>query len=82
MKANRAYRLIVSRAGREPAFLADPDRTDRIEVVSVDDGEVVLYWDLSAKEASKLARSIREDLVQLEASDFIARYEGTDSEVQ
>lgn len=82
MKANRAYRLIVSRAGREPAFLADPSRTDRIEVVSVDDGEVVLYWDLSAKDASKLVRSLREDLVQLEAGDFIARYEGTDSEAQ
>jgi len=79
MRANRAYRLIVSREGREPAFLAGPGRVDRIEVVSIDDGEIVLYWDLSAKEASKLLRSLREDLVALEASEFIARYEGTDS---
>lgn len=79
MRANRAFRLIVSRAGREPVFLADPSRTDRIEVVSIDDGEVVLYWDLAAKEASKLLRSLREDLVRLDVTDFIARYEGTDS---
>ena len=42
MRANRLYHLIISREGREPAFLSDPDRTDRIEVVSVDDGEVIL----------------------------------------
>ena len=52
MKANRLYHLIVSREGREPAFLSDPDRTDRIEVVSVDDGEVILYWDVDPKQAS------------------------------
>ena len=26
--------------------MSDPDRTDRIEVVSVDDGEVILYWNI------------------------------------
>ena len=41
MKANRVYHLIVSREGREPSFLAMRGRTDRIEVVSVEDGEVV-----------------------------------------
>ena len=54
MKANRLYHLIVSREGLEPAFLSDPNRTDRIEVVSVDDGEVILYWTVSPKQASKL----------------------------
>lgn len=79
MKANRLYHLIISREGREPAFLSDPNRTDRIEVVSVDDGEVVLYWDLPAKQASKLLKQLREDLVGLEAEEFVARWEGADS---
>ena len=45
MKANRAYRLIVTRAGRAPALLADAERVDHIEVVEIDGGEVVLFWD-------------------------------------
>ena len=79
MKANRVYHLIVSREGREPSFLADDSRLDRIEVVSVDDGEVVLYWDLPAKQAHKLLKHLREDLVGLDAEQFIARWEGADS---
>jgi hypothetical protein len=78
MKANRAFHLIVSREGLEPAFLADPHRLDRIEVVSIDDGEVVLYWDLPAKQASKLLKALRADLVGLEAAEFIATWEGAD----
>jgi hypothetical protein len=78
MKANRAFHLIASREGLEPAFLADPDRLDRIEVVSIDDGEVVLFWDLPAKEASKLLRALRTDLAQLDAKEFVARWAGAD----
>jgi hypothetical protein len=81
MRANRAFRLIVSREGREPAFMADPHRLDRIEVVSVDDGEVALYWDLPAKEASKLARALRADLAGLDADEFIERWQGMDAGV-
>ena len=79
MKANRVFHLIVSREGREPSFLADEGRVDRIEVVSVDDGEVVLYWQLPAKQARKLLKQLRTDLVGLEADEFIARWEGADS---
>jgi hypothetical protein len=75
MKANRAYHLIVSREGREPAFLADSHRLDRIEVVSVEDGEVVLFWDLPAKDASRLLRELRADLAQLDADHFIEAWE-------
>ncbi|HUO74833.1 MAG TPA: hypothetical protein VMU39_28970 [Solirubrobacteraceae bacterium] len=78
MKANRAYELIVSRGGIEPAFLADPERLDRIEVVSIDDGEVVLYWDLPAKDASKLLRTLRADLAGMDADEFIRAWEGAD----
>ena len=45
MRANRAYRLIVTRGGRAPALLADAGRVDHIEVVEIDGGEVVLFWD-------------------------------------
>jgi hypothetical protein len=80
MRANRAYRLIVSREGLEPAFMADRTRLDRVEVVSVDDGEVVLYWDLNAKLASRLLKELRVDLVELEAESFIDKWIGADAE--
>jgi hypothetical protein len=79
MRANRVYHLIVSREGFEPSFMAGNARLDRIEVVSVDDGEVVLYWDLPPKQAKKLLRQLRADLVGLDAEDFFARWEGADS---
>ncbi|HEY5189379.1 MAG TPA: hypothetical protein VII87_10115 [Solirubrobacteraceae bacterium] len=78
MKANRAFHLIVTREGREPSFLADRDRLDRIEVVSVDEGEIVLYWDLPAKQASRLIKALREDLIGLDPEAFLARWEGAD----
>lgn len=74
MRANRAFELIVSRGSLQPAFLAD-ERTDRIEIVSIDDGEVVLYWELPAKAAIRLLRSLRTDLAQLDASEFIGKWE-------
>lgn len=80
MKANRAYQLIVSRGGREPAFLSDPSRTDRIEVVSVDDGEVILYWDVAAKQASKLLKMLRADLASLDADEFFDKWLDADAE--
>jgi hypothetical protein len=72
--------LIVSREGIEPAFLADRDRLDRIEVVSIDDGEVVLYWNLPAKEASRLLKLLRNDLVNMDADEFIRTWEGADTD--
>jgi hypothetical protein len=80
MKANRSYHLIVSRAGLEPAFLSDPNRTDRIEVVSVDDGEVILYWVVSPKQASKLLRILRADLASLDADEFFDKWLDADAE--
>ncbi len=78
MKANRAFELIVSRGGLQPAFIADPDRLDRIEVVSIDDGEVVLFWDLPAKAAARVLRELRTDLASLTADEFIDRWGGID----
>jgi hypothetical protein len=78
VRANRVFHLIVSRGGREPAFLADRRRLDRIEVVSIDDGELLLYWDLPAKQATKLLKQLRADLAGLEAEEFLALWEGAD----
>lgn len=74
MRAGRAYRLIVTRSGRAPALLADPERVDHIEVVEIDSGEVVLFWDRSPHPASKLARELREDLGRMEDEEFMARW--------
>lgn len=74
MKANRAYHLIVSRGGVSPAFLAGESRLDRIELVSFDDGEVVLFWQLPAKLAARMLREMRSDLAALEAKEFFKKW--------
>ncbi len=74
MRANRAYRLIVRRRGWAPALFADPSRVDHIEVVEVEGGEVVLFWDCPPHQAAKRARALRADLAQLEAEEFISRW--------
>ena len=74
MRANRAYRLLHTREGRLPARLADPSRVDHLEVVEVASGEVVLFWDLPAREAARRARSLREDLATLGVEEFLARW--------
>lgn len=74
MRARDAYRLIVTRGGRAPALLADVTRVDHIEVVEIDSGEAVLFWDRAPQAASKLARALRADLAQLDAGEFMARW--------
>ena len=74
MKANRAYRLIVTRGGLMPALLADTSRVDHLEIVEIDTGEVILFWDRPPQAASKLARRLRADLSQLQGEEFIARW--------
>jgi hypothetical protein len=78
MRANRVYELIVSRPVLEPAFLADRDRLDRVEVLSLDDGELVLYWELPPKRAARLLKALRADLITLDPDEFIARWENLD----
>lgn len=78
MKAKAAYRLILTRGGRAPALLADTERFDHIELVEIADGEVVLFWDLPPQEASRRARVLREELAQLDAEEFLARWANVD----
>jgi hypothetical protein len=74
MRANRAYELLVRRGSRLPALLAPPDRLDHVEVVEIESGEVVLFWDTAPGQTGKLARALRADLAQLEAHDFLRRW--------
>ena len=74
MKANRAYRLILTRGGRAPALLANAERIDHIEIVEIESGEVILFWERPPHAASRLARALREQLSLLEADEFIARW--------
>ncbi len=79
MIAGGAYRLIVTRGGHAPALLANPARLDHIEVVEIESGEVVLFWDRPPRAASRLARGLREDLAHVEAREFIARWSTVES---
>jgi hypothetical protein len=74
VRARDAFRLIVTRGGWAPAVLADPARVDHLEVVEIDSGEVVFFWDRPPHAASKLARALRADLSSLEAGDFRERW--------
>jgi hypothetical protein len=74
VKAHQAYRLIVSRGSLAPSLLAPPDRVDRIEIVEIDSGEAVLFWDVPPREATRMARALRADLAQLDADEFIAAW--------
>jgi len=74
LRARDAYRLILSRGGRAPALLADATRVDHIEVVEIDSGEAVLFWDRPPQAATKLARAVRADLARLQAEEFMSRW--------
>jgi len=79
MRANRAFELIHTRGSLRPAVFAGDERHDLIEVVSIDDGEVVLFWELAARPAARLLRTLRTDLATLDAEAFLARWdEGQD----
>src|SRR6185437_3404683 len=70
-RAKDAYRLILSRGGRTPALLADPNRG---ELVEIDSGEAIMLLDRPPHAASKLARAMRADLNSLDAEEFRARW--------
>ncbi|HEY8866850.1 MAG TPA: hypothetical protein VIM22_07940 [Solirubrobacteraceae bacterium] len=78
MRASRAYEVKHVRGGPAPALLADPARVDHVEVVELDSGEVVLFWDLSADAARRVVRQLREDLASLEAGEFITAWRDAD----
>jgi len=74
MRANRAYQLIVTKGARGLRRFAAPDRVDHLEVLEIDSGEVVLFWDCLAADAGRMERALRADLAQLEADEFLDRW--------
>jgi hypothetical protein len=80
MRANRCFRLIVHRGGLAPSFLASPERIDHIEVVEIDGGEVVFFWDCPPQIASRRARALRAELAQMDREDFLARWSTVEDE--
>jgi hypothetical protein len=81
VRAGRAYDVKHVRGGVAPAVLAAPDRVDHVEIVEIDSGEVVLYWDLTPTDARRVVRSLREDLLNLEAEEFIVAWRAADAEL-
>jgi len=81
MRAGRAFEVKHVRSGVAPAVLAAPDRVDHVEIVEIDSGEVVLLWDLAPGDAKRVVRRIREDLVNLQADEFIAAWRAADAEL-
>ena len=78
MLARSAYQLTVTRTGRSPSFLSAPDRVDHIEIVSLDDGEVVLFWDVAGRETRRIEGALRADLESMTASEFLAHWRAFD----
>ena len=63
MIAKRRYDIKVTRSN--PAS---------IEVVDIEDGEVVLFWDCTPKDARRMEEALRLDLVTLNDASFIERW--------
>ncbi len=80
MKANRAFELIVRRGGRGPALLRSAGEADHVEVVEIESGEVVLFWDTTPQQTGRLSRALKADLAQLEAEEFLARWRQYDTQ--
>ncbi len=79
MRANRAYELIVRRGGRGPALLRSSTEVDHVEVVEIDSGEVVLFWNTTPAQTGRLARALKADLAGLEADEFMTRWRRYDA---
>ena len=56
MKANRALPADRLARGARAGVPGRPQPLDRIEVVSIDDGEVILYWELPAQAGGEAAQ--------------------------
>jgi hypothetical protein len=74
VRANRAYELLVHRGGRGPALLRSSGEADHVEVVEIDSGEVVLFWDTTPAQTGRLARALKADLAGLDADEFLRRW--------
>lgn len=65
MRAKNRYRLIVRPAGIDASA---------VEIVDIDEGEAVLYWDLLRRDAKTVSRMVRADLNELDDREFFERW--------
>jgi hypothetical protein len=65
VRAKNRYRLIVRPAGLDASAL---------EIVDIDAGEAVLFWDLLRRDAKVVARMVRADLDALDDREFFERW--------
>jgi hypothetical protein len=52
---------------------------DHIEVVEIDSGEAILFWDLPPHAATRQARAMRAELNSMLAEEFRARWATVES---
>jgi hypothetical protein len=71
VRARLVYEIRVTRGGRGPAFMAGADRRDRIEVLDLQSGEAIYIWDLAPRAAARVLRALRDDLLTMEAEEFV-----------
>ncbi|CAB4913238.1 unannotated protein [freshwater metagenome] len=74
MRAKSAYRLIVTRTGSGSRLFGGGDAVAHVEIQSLDDLEVVLYWDVPGRSRRRLEEAIRADLETLTPDEFLARW--------
>ena len=74
MSAARGFEVKVTRAGLAPGRLASPSRFDLVEVISLEDMEVVLFWDVPARDTSRMEAALREELGRMGEDEFLARW--------
>ena len=74
MSAARSYEVSVTRTGLAPGRIAGPGRVDHIEVISLQDMEVVLFWDVPARDTLRMEAALREELARMDEGEFLARW--------
>ncbi len=74
VSAARSYEVKVTRAGIAPGRLASPGRFDLVEVISLEDMEVVLFWDVPARETARMEAALREELARMGEGEFLSRW--------
>ena len=73
MSAARSYEVKVTRAGLAPGRLS-PGRFDLVEVISLEDMEVVLFWDVPARDTARMEAALREELARMAEGEFLSRW--------
>ena len=77
VRAMRADDYLISTYrshGHALARGSDPNRV-MAELFGRDSGEVVLFWDTTPQQTGRLSRALKTDLAQLEAEEFLGRWQ-------